>query len=91
MVVKTLSYVQEHGYDTLESMDRQLAELKGQAFSSLKELKDTEARLRQENSAKIALYEAALKFLKEKADGGKLPTLQTLNAEKEKQFSARLL
>ena len=27
---------------------------------------------------------ADLKFLKEKADGGKLPTLQTLKAEKEK-------
>ncbi len=97
-------------------MEGRLAELKGQTSTSLKELKDTEARLRQvneqihytgqylanksvyaqlqksknkaqfrqENSAKIALYEAALKFLKGKADGGKLPTLQTLKAEKGK-------
>ena len=41
------------------------------------------AQFREENSAKIALYETALKFLKDKADGGKLPTLQTLKAEKE--------
>ncbi len=115
-MAKTLSYIQEHGYDTLESMEGRLAELKGQTSTSLKELKDTEARLRQvneqihytgqylanksvyaqlqksknkaqfrqENSAKIALYETALKFLKEKAGDGKLPTLQTLKAEKEK-------
>lgn len=115
-MAKTLSYVQEHGYETLESMERRLAELKGQTSSSLRELKDTEAMLRQvneqihytgqylanksvyaqlrrsknkalfreEHSAKIALYETALKSLKGKADGGKLPTLQTLKAEKEK-------
>ncbi len=114
-MAKTLSYIQEHGYDTLESMEGRLAELKGQTSTSLKELKDTEARLRQvneqihytgqylanksvyaqlqksknkaqfrqENSAKIALYETALKFLKEKAGDGKLPTLQTLKAEKK--------
>ncbi len=115
-MAKTLSYIQEHGYDTLESMEGRLAELKGQTSTSLKDLKGTEARLRQvneqihytgqylanksvyaklqksknkaqfrqENSAKIALYETALKFLKEKAGDGKLPTLQTLKAEKEK-------
>lgn len=115
-MTKALSYVQEHGYETLESMEGRLAELKGQTSSSLKELKDTEARLRQvneqihytgqylanksvyaqlqksknkaqfrdEHSAKIALYETALKFLKGKSDGGKIPTLQTLKAEKEK-------
>ena len=97
-------------------MEGRRAELKGQTSTSLQELKDTEARLRQvneqihytgqylanksvyaqlqksknkaqlrqENSAKIALYETALKFLKGKADGGKLPTLQTLKAEKGK-------
>lgn len=115
-MAKTLSYVQEHGYETLESIEGRLAELKGQTSSSLKELKDTEARLRQvneqihytgqylanksvyaqlrrsknkvqfrqEHSAKIALYETALKFLKGKANGGKIPTLQALKAEKEK-------
>lgn len=70
-------------------MEGRLAELRGQASSSLKELKDAEARLRQEHSAKIALYETALKFLKEKADGGKLPALQTLKAEKEKLLTEK--
>ena len=115
-MAKTLSYVQEHGYDTVEDIENRLTEIKGLATSSRKELKDTESRLRQvneqihytgqylanksvysqflksknknqfrqEHSVKIALYETALKFLKEKADGGKLPTLQTLKAEKEK-------
>lgn len=115
-MAKTLSYVQEHGYDTVEDMESRLAEIKELASSSRKELKDTEDRLRQvneqihytgqylanksvysqflksknkgqfrqEHSAKLALYEAALKFLKGKADSGKLPTLQTLKAEKEK-------
>ena len=41
-------------------------------------------QFRQEHSSELALYEAAVKFLKEKAGGGKLPTLQTLKAEKEK-------
>ena len=120
-MARTLSYVQEHGYDTLESMEGRLAELKEQTSSSLKELKDTEARLRQvneqihytgqylanksvyaqlqksktkaqfrqEHSAKITLYETALKFLKGKAGSGKLPTLQTLKAEKETLLSEK--
>ena len=49
-------------------------------------------RFRQEHSSEIALYEAALKFLKGKSspgtDGGnatyKLPSLKVLKAEKEK-------
>ena len=41
-------------------------------------------QFRQEHSAKLALYEAAVKFLKEKSSDGKLPNLQTLKAEKEK-------
>ncbi len=115
-MAKTLSYVQEHGYDTVENMESRIAEIKELATSSRKELKDTEGRLRQvneqihytgqyltnksvysqflksknksqfrqEHSAKIALYETALKFLKEKSSDGKLPNLQTLKAEKEK-------
>lgn len=60
-MTKTLSYVQEHGYDTAEDAEDRLAEIK-----------------------ELATYEAAIKFLKEKAGGGKLPALQTLKAEKEK-------
>lgn len=41
-------------------------------------------QFRQEHSPELALYEAAVKFLKEKSSDGKLPNLQTLKAEKEK-------
>ena len=115
-MAKTLSYVQEHGYNTIEDAEGRLAEIRELASSSRKELKDIEGRLqqvneqihytgqylankstysqflksknkgqfRQEYSSVLALYEAAVKFLKEKAGDGKLPALQTLKAEKEK-------
>ena len=41
-------------------------------------------QFRQEHSSELAIYETAVKFLKEKASDGQLPTLQTLKAEKEK-------
>lgn len=115
-MAKTLSYVQEHGYNTVEDAESKLAEIKELASSSRKELKDIEGRLRQingqihytgqylvyksiysqflrsknkgqfrqEHSSELAIYETAVKFLKEKASDGQLPTLQTLKAEKEK-------
>ena len=115
-MAKTLSYVQEHGYDTIEDAESRLTEIKGFASSSRKELKGIEGRLRQvneqihytgqylanksvyaqflksknkgqfrqEHSPEIALYETAVKFLKEKSGDGKLPSLQTLKAEKER-------
>lgn len=115
-MAKTLSYVQEHGYDTIEAAENKLAEIKELASSSRKNLKDIEGRLRQvneqihytgqylanksvysqflksknkgqflqEHSPELALYESAVKFLKEKSSDGKLPNLQTLKAEKEK-------
>jgi len=115
-MAKTLSYVQEHGYNTVEDAEGRLAEIKELASSSRKELKDIEGRLRQvneqihytgqylanksiysqflksknkgqfrqEHSSELAIYETAVKFLKEKAGDGQLPALQTLKAEKEK-------
>jgi hypothetical protein len=115
-MAKTLSYVQEHGYNTVEDAEGRLAEIRELASSSRKELKDIEGRLRQvneqihytgqylanksiysqfiksknkgqfrhEHSSELAIYEAAVKFLKGKAGDGKLPALQTLKAEKEK-------
>ena len=115
-MAKTLSYIQEHGYDTVEDAEGRLAEIKELASSSRKEIKDIEGRLRQineqihytgqylanksvysqffksknkgqfrqEHSPEIALYEAAVKFLKEKSGDGKLPSLQILKAEKER-------
>ena len=115
-MAKTLSYVQEHGYNTVEYAEGKLAEIKELASSSRKELKDIEGmlrqvneqihytgqylvyksiysqflrsknkgRFRQEHSSELAIYETAVKFLKEKAVDGQLPTLQTLKTEKEK-------
>ena len=115
-IAKTLSYIQEHGYNTVEDAEGRLTEIKELASSSRKELKSVEGRLRQvneqihytgqylanksiysqflkaknkgqfrqEHSSELALYEAAVKFLKDKAGDGNLPTLQTLKAEKEK-------
>ena len=115
-MAKTLSYVQEHGYNTVEDAESKLAEIKELASSSRKELKDIEGRLRQvneqihytgqylvyksiysqflrlknkeqfrqEHSSEFALYDAAVKFLKEKSADGKLPSMKLLKEEKEK-------
>ena len=115
-MAKTLSYIQEHGYNTVEDAEGKLAEIKELASSSRKELKDIEGRLRQtneqihytgqylahkfiysqflksknkgqfrqEHSSELALYEAAVKFLKEKSGDGKLPSMKLLKEEKEK-------
>ena len=120
-MVKTLAYVQEHGYDTVEDAESRLAEIKGLATSFKKELKDIEGRLRQineqihytgqylanksvyaqflksrnkgqfrqEHSSDIALYEAAVKFLREKSDDGKLPSMKLLKEEKEKLLNGK--
>ena len=48
-MAKTLSYVQEHGYNTVEYAEGKLAEIKELASSSRKELKDIEGMLRQVN------------------------------------------
>ncbi len=115
-MAKTLSYIQEHGYNTVEDAEDKLTEIKALASSSRKELKDIEGRLRQtneqihytgqylanksvysqflksknkgqfrqEHSPELALYEAAVKFLKEKSGDGKLPSMKLLKEEKEK-------
>ena len=115
-MAKTLSYVQKHGYNTVEDAEGRLAEIRELASSSRKELKDIEGRLRQvneqihytgqylanksvysqflksknkgqfrqEHSPELAIYEAAVKFLKEKSGDGKLPSMKLLKEEKEK-------
>ena len=125
----TVAYVQEHGYDTRETLEDALTEAKALASNSRKSLKAAEDRLRdineqihytgqylankpvyaqfcksknkgrfrQEHSSEIALYEAALKFLKGKSfhdtDGRnatyKLPSLKVLKAEKEKLMAEK--
>ena len=115
-MAKTLSYIQEHGYNTVEDAEDKLTVIKELASSSRKELKDIEGRLRQtneqihytgqylanksvysqflksknkgqfrqEHSSELALYETAVKFLKEKSGDGKLPSMKLLKEEKEK-------
>ena len=115
-IAKTLSYIQEHGYNTVEDAENKLSEIKELASSSRKELKNIEGRLRQTNEqihytgqylanksiysqflksknkgqfrqehfSELALYEAAVKFLREKSVDGKLPSMKLLKEEKEK-------
>lgn len=113
-MAKTIAYVQEHGYDTKESLERALSETKAQTAFLKKEWKVVEEKLREQNeqihymgqylanksvytqfckskkkglfrkehSAEIALYETAVKFLKEQSSDGKLPSLTLLKEEK---------
>lgn len=120
----TVAYVQEHGYDTRESLESVSACAKKQAAASAESLKATENKLkqvneqihytgqflanrhvygqflnsknrgkfRQEHAEEIALYEAAVKFLKGQAhenESGenkprKLPSIKLLKEEKER-------
>lgn len=120
----TVAYVQEHGYDTRESLESVSANTKKQATALSESLKATESRLKQlneqihytgqyltnrpvyeqflnsrnkgrfrrEHANEIALYEAAVKFLKgqpHKNPPGqntpqKLPSMKLLKSEKEK-------
>ncbi|MCM1234326.1 MAG: relaxase/mobilization nuclease domain-containing protein [Ruminococcus flavefaciens] len=48
-MAKTLSYLQEHGYDTMEDVENKFTEIKDLASLSRKELRRIESRLRQVN------------------------------------------
>ena len=48
-MAETLTYVQEHGYDTREILESELSDAKAKADSSRKSLKDTEKRLKEVN------------------------------------------
>ncbi|MBC5746033.1 rlx protein [Lachnospiraceae bacterium MD308] len=48
-MAKTVAYIQEHGYDTRDSLEDSFAKLKNQASSSRKELKSIEDKLRATN------------------------------------------
>ncbi len=41
-------------------------------------------KFRQEHQAELELYESAVKFFKEKNDDGKIPSMKSLKAEKQK-------
>lgn len=48
-VAKTVAYIQEHGYDTRDSLENSFAEIKNLASSSRKELKSIEEKLKTTN------------------------------------------
>ena len=48
-MAKTVAYIQEHGYDTRDSLEDSFSEIKSQASRSRKELKSIEDRLRATN------------------------------------------
>ncbi len=48
-MAKTVAYIQEHGYDTRDSLDRSFTSIKEQAALSRKALKATEEQLREIN------------------------------------------
>ena len=115
-MAKTVAYVQEHGYDTQDSLQTAFSEAQSQAADMRKTLHSTEQKLkevneqihytgqylanksiysqflksknkkqfRQEHQTEITLYETARKILKEQSDAGKLPSMKSLKAEKEK-------
>lgn len=115
-MAKTVAYVQEHGYDTQDSLQTAFSEVQSHTADMRKALRSTEQKLkevneqihytgqylanksiysqflksknkksfRQEHQTEITLYETARKFLKEQANGGKLPSMKSLKAEKEK-------
>ena len=48
-MAKTVAYIQEHGYDTRDSLEDSFSEIKNHASSSRKNLKSTEDKLRELN------------------------------------------
>ena len=48
-MAKTVAYIQEHGYDTRDTLEDSFSEIKSHAYNSRKELKSIEDRLRQTN------------------------------------------
>lgn len=115
-MAKTVTYVQEHGYDTQDDLQTAFSEAKAQTSDMRNALRSTEQNLkklneqihytgqylanksvynqflkaknkkqfRQEHQTEITLYETARKILKEQSEGGKLPSMKSLKAEKEK-------
>ena len=119
-MAKTIAYIQEHEYDTRETLEDKFSSVKEQTSASRKQLKAVESELkdlnqqlhytgqylankavytqfrknknkqkfRQEHSAELALYESAVKSLKEKNGTQPIPTIKQLK-EKKDQLLAR--
>lgn len=115
-MAKTIAYVQEHHYDTRESLQMSFEEVSEKLKESKNAVKSTEKKIkkineqihyvgqylankpvfaqmlkarnkkkfRQEHQAELELYEAAVKFFKEKNTDGKIPSMKSLKSEKER-------
>ena len=120
-MAQTVSYIQEHGYDSLEDFHTALDQASDQTNAARKSLKDTEQQLKnvneqihftgqylayknvyadyrkshnkdkfyEEHRAELSLYDTALRTLKEKSAGNKLPSMKALYAEKDRLTKLR--
>ncbi len=74
-MAKTVAYIQEHGYDTRDSLEDSFSEIKSHASASRKDLKSVEDNLRKINEQihytgqYLANISAYLKFMKAKNKG----------------------
>ena len=116
MMAQTVSYVQEHGFQSKADLDAALSDASAQSTDARNTLKSTENTLKNVNEqihytgqylanksiysdyrksrnkekfyddhrAELTLYESALRILKEKSQGNKLPTLKMLREEKNR-------
>lgn len=116
MMAQTVTYVQEHGFQSKADLDAALSDASAQSTDARNTLKSTENTLKNVNEqihytgqylanksiysdyrksrnkekfyddhrAELTLYESALRILKEKSQGNKLPTLKMLHEEKNR-------
>ena len=120
-MAQTVTYIQEHGYNSLEDFHTALDQASDQTSAARKSLKDTEQQLKdvneqihftgqylayknvyadyrksrnkdkfyEEHRAELSLYDTALRTLKEKSNGNKLPSMKALYAEKDRLIELR--
>ena len=120
-MAQTVSYIQEHGYDTRADFNAALTNAESQTSFARKKMKDTEEQLKsvneqihftgqylaykdlyaqyrksrnrnkfyEEHKAELSLYETALRVLKEKSNGQKLPSMKSLYQEKDRLTELR--
>ncbi|MCD8345295.1 MAG: relaxase/mobilization nuclease domain-containing protein, partial [Oscillospiraceae bacterium] len=114
-MAQTIVYVQQHGYDTRDTLQSSYDEILAKRVEAKKELREIEDKLkdinevirymgqylsnkkvfgemlnarnkkkfREAHSSKIAVYETAVRFLKGRYTDGKIPSMKTLQQEKQ--------
>ena len=115
-MAQTIVYVQQHGYETRDSLQNSYDEILSKRIEAKKELRETEDKLKDINevirytgqylsnkkvfgemlnarnkkkfrgahSSEITVYEAAVRFLKSRYLGGKMPSMKALQEEKQR-------